>query len=604
MARVKRAEDAVAVRDRLLGALQAARLEPVPTSELEAARSHNRYAFLASLDSTESIASTLATFVRHDRSYETVERYYALYDQLTPEDVQQAARRYVTDARLVVTTLAHDELDPRIAKTPPLADFSPVPPPRDVEFLTQEADLPQVVVKLLFEVGSAHDPEGREGLAALAAAMVSDAGSRGRRIDEIREALHPIAGRFDAQVDKEMTVLTAAVHRDRWDELAEVALPMLLEPGLREEDFSRLKDRQRSALEQDLRSNNEEELGKERLQNLIFAGTPYGHTALGTLAGIDAITLEDVRRFVRERYTRANLVVGVSGRPPEGARERLVAMLASLPEGPAAPEPAVRGRAPRGLEVEIVEKQTRATAISFGHPIEVTRAHPDFAALWLARTWLGEHRSSVSHLYRRIREERGMNYGDYAYIEAFPRGMFQFFPDANIARRAQLFEVWIRPVPPESARMALRIALHELQRLVEDGLDQQQFESTREYVMKSVFLLTARQEERLGYALDSRWHGIGEFTSWLRGRVGALTREEVNAAIRRHLSWQDLQVVFVSDDAQALRDELLADTPSRLDYDAEKPAELLEEDAVIGARKLGLDPERVRITPVEEVFAR
>ena len=29
-----------------------------------------------------------------------------------------------------------------------------------------------------------------------------------------------------------------------------------------------------------------------------------------------------------------------------------------------------------------------------------------------------------------------MNYGDYAYIEAFPRGMFQFFPDPNVARRA------------------------------------------------------------------------------------------------------------------------------------------------------------------------
>ena len=55
-----------------------------------------------------------------------------------------------------------------------------------------------------------------------------------------------------------------------------------------------------------------------------------------------------------------------------------------------------------------------------------------------------------------------MNYGDYAYIEAFPRGMFQFFPDPNIARRAQLFEVWIRPVVPENGPMALRIALHEL----------------------------------------------------------------------------------------------------------------------------------------------
>ena len=52
-----------------------------------------------------------------------------------------------------------------------------------------------------------------------------------------------------------------------------------------------------------------------------------------------------------------------------------------------------------------------------------------------------------------------MNYGDYAYIEAFPRGMFQFFPDPNIARRAQIFEIWIRPVVPDNAHMALRIAV-------------------------------------------------------------------------------------------------------------------------------------------------
>ena len=38
-----------------------------------------------------------------------------------------------------------------------------------------------------------------------------------------------------------------------------------------------------------------------------------------------------------------------------------------------------------------------------------------------------------------------MNYGDYAYIEAFPGGMFRMLPEPNVARRAQIFEVWIRP---------------------------------------------------------------------------------------------------------------------------------------------------------------
>ena len=52
-------------------------------------------------------------------------------------------------------------------------------------------------MKLLFTVGSAHDPKGKEGLAALAASMVAEAGSGRMRIDEIRKALFPMAGSFD-----------------------------------------------------------------------------------------------------------------------------------------------------------------------------------------------------------------------------------------------------------------------------------------------------------------------------------------------------------------------------------------------------------------------
>jgi len=100
----------------------------------------------------------------------------------------------------------------------------------------------------------------------------------------------------------------------------------------------------------------------------------------------------------------------------------------------------------QATEVEIIRKETRSVAISFGHPIELTRPHPDFAALWLARAWLGEHRASVGRLYQELRERRGLNYGDYAYVEVFPRGMYRLLPEANVARRAQIFEVWIRPI--------------------------------------------------------------------------------------------------------------------------------------------------------------
>ena len=63
--------------------------------------------------------------------------------------------------------------------------------------------------------------------------------------------------------------------------------------------------------------------------------------------------------------------------------------------GRVTPRVRVEGVRPSGMDVEILEKDTRATATSLGFPIEVNRAHPDFAALSVARAWLGEHRAYV-----------------------------------------------------------------------------------------------------------------------------------------------------------------------------------------------------------------
>ena len=258
---------------------------------------------------------------------------------------------------------------------------------------------------------------------------------------------------------------------------------------------------------------------------------------------------------------------------------------------------------PKGLEVQIIEKETRATAISMGHPLPITRNHPDFPALNVARAWLGEHRASSGQLYNRLREVRGLNYGDYAYIEYFNRPGAQFFPSPNIARRSQLFEIWIRPVAPENAHMSMRIALYELQKLIDRGLTQEQFENTRDYLMKNVYLMTANQNQRLGYALDSWWYDMPEYTEAMRSAYAKLTREDVNKAIKTYLSAKNLHIVAITKDAEGLKNQLVSDAPSSIQYDAPKP-ELAEEDAVIGNLKLNIKPENVTIVKVDDVFAK
>ncbi len=604
-ARVKKPEDALYVRDAILETVSKLRDTPVTRQALLDAQSSEKYGLIRTLDNTDTVAQTLASYVHYERSYGTINRYYRLIDTLTPADLQAAARKYLVDESMVVTTLSHEALPAGIAALPTLAGMAPKAGDAKFDLLVQKSVLPQVRFKLLFEAGSAHDPAGKEGLAALTAAMVARAGSSERKYDEVTKALFPIAGGFGEQADKEMTTFTGTIHKDNWNQFLDVALPQLLTPGFREDDFRRLKDAQKNALVLDLKDNNEEEFGKERLQANVFAGTPYGHPVLGTVKGIESISLDDVKNFYRQAYAQGALHVGISGDVSPEMTAQLKTRLAALPEGAGLPRIArPQGRKAQGLEVEIIEKNTRATAISFGMPIEVNRAHPDFPALWLAKTWLGEHRASNSYLYQRIRELRGMNYGDYAYIEAFPRGMFGFFPSPNLGRKSQIFEVWIRPVAPQNAHMALRIALTELGKLIDKGLTEEQFAATRDYLMKNVFVMTATQDAQLGYALDAQWYRTPEFTQMMRDGLSKLTAAEVNAAMRRHLSAQNLSVVFITKDAAGLKEKLVSDAFSPISYDAQKPQELLDEDKAIGGMKLGIRPEAVKITPAVQAFAQ
>jgi len=612
-ARVKNLNDVTYVRDEVMKTFSALRDKPLAADRVADAKSNSRYGFVRTLDNTDAIAGAVAAFAHYSRSYDTINEYYRALATVTPASIQQTAQKYITDKNLVVTTLSKESMPEAITKTPALTSFAAPAATSNasagsIRFITQKSVLPNVMFKLLFNSGSAHDPAGKEGLARLAASMITEAGSKAMRIDEINRTLYPTAGGFGSQADKELTTFTGVVHKDAWKKFVDTSMPQLITPGFREDDFVRLKDAQLNALKQDLRSNNEEELGKEQLQNVIFENTPYGHASLGTIAGLKSITIDDVKKFVADHYTSANLVVGLSGDYSSEFESGLKSELAKLPSGATQAGglkslAAIAGHQPKGLEIQIVKKETRATAISMGHPIPLTREDADFAALNLARAWLGEHRASSGRLYDRIREVRGLNYGDYAYIEFFNRPGGQFFPSANIGRRSQLFEVWIRPVVPVNAQMSMRIALYELQKLIDNGLSQTDFDNTRDYLMKNVFLLTANQNQRLGYALDSWWFGTPEYTEYMRSQYSKLTRDDVNRVIRKYLSAKNLSIVIITQDAEALRDQLLKDELSTIKYDAPKP-DLAEEDKIIGTYKLNLKPENIRIVNSDDVFAK
>jgi len=461
---------------------------------------------------------------------------------------------------------------------------------------------PLITFRIVLMTGAASDASGKEGAASLTAAMLAEGGARELTYKQIVDAMFPMAASVSRQVDKEMTTFSATTHLDNLEAFYKLFRAMLLEPGWRQDDFERLRDDTINFLRVSLRGNNDEELGKEALYNEIYAGHPYGHHNAGVVSALQKLTVADLQQFYRTHYTQAGLVIGIAGGYPEEFLARMKRDFEKLPPGKPASLKLPAPRGVQGIRVAMIEKDTRSVAYSLGFPIDVKRGHPDYPALLVAQSYLGQHRLSGGRLYERLRQARGLNYGDYAYIEYFPRGMFQFEPDPNLARQQQIFQVWIRPVEPVTAHFALRLTLFELSKFVNDGLSQEAFERTRMFLTKYVNLLTKTKRAELGYAIDSRYYGIPEYTSYIKNSLAKLTLAGVNRAIRKHFQAGNLDLVIVAKNCEDLKKRLLSNQPSPMTYNSPKPKDVLDEDKLIETWKINLKPEGIKIVPAEKVF--
>lgn len=461
---------------------------------------------------------------------------------------------------------------------------------------------PALSVRLVFLTGSAADAPGREGAAWLAGHMLACGGTRRRSYKQILDFLFPRAVSISCTVDKEMICFRLDCHRDHAEELAALLGEMICDPGWREEDFVRLRDDALHYLEAHLRGENDEELAREALYGLVFRGHPYGHCSAGRAGSLRRMTPDGVREFYTAQFAFENAILACGGARADETCEFLRQQLKTLPpkarRGPGLPP------APPCADSEMlfIEKPAHGVAISAGFPIEVRRGHPDYAALLVAVSALGQHRMSFGRLFQSLRQHRGLNYGTYAYIEYFPAPMFALEPEPNHARQQQTFELWIRPVAREQAHFALRLALAELDKLAEDGLAPEEFERTRQFLSRHAVLLGEARSAQLGHAIDSLFYGTGAFSGWLRQQLDGLSPEDVRRAAQRWLRPAAMKFAFAGQGLAGLRQSILDNLPSPVTYNAPRPAWVLEEDARVQGRVIAVPAENARLVRAEEMF--
>ncbi len=465
-----------------------------------------------------------------------------------------------------------------------------------------EPENPLVAFRVMFRSGSVDDPPGQEGITALAARMMADGGTENLTSAQLLEALFPMAADLSVHCDKEVTVFTGRVHKDHLQKYLVLYTDVLLRPRWDPKEFDRLRDVQLSGIENELRSNDDEEFGKETLEWMLYEGHPYGHPVDGTVAGVNALDPEAVRAHAAKVFTKNRVVLGLAGGYSEEALASLRDALRRLPEG--APPVAIPEPNPTGPKVVIVEKDAAATAISMGFPYGLRRTDPEFTAMWLGTSAFGEHRQSGGRLFQALREKRGLNYGDYAYCETFRQAGGGTHPQVNIGRNRHFYSIWIRPVEHQNRVFAIRCAIWQLDNLLRVGLSNDEVEQTKGFLDGYTRLWELTTTRRLGFALDDLFNGTRAHLESSRERFPSLTTAEVNAALKKWIDPKQLRYAIITSDAAAMRDALVSGVSSPIEYPTPKPPEILEQDEEFIGAPLWIGPEDVMVVKAGEMFER
>ncbi|MEM9073190.1 MAG: pitrilysin family protein [Myxococcota bacterium] len=506
----------------------------------------------------------------------------------------------------------------RIAEIPPIDEETDVErtEPEEIARPVRREDLgvldvvmmpsssPMVTLRVSFNAGSAEDPAGKEGITQLTATAMVEAGAGEQSYAQITEALYPMAGAMGAQTDRDQTVFVGRVHRDHLDAFYAIFRAVLAQPRFDASDVQRLTTRSQTALTLGLRGNDDEELGKETLQAMLYEGHPYGSPALGTERGLGGITREELAAHAAQVFCSGRATLGIAGGFDEAFATRVRSDLAELRRESCVGRIVLETPSLDGPRVWLVDKaDSRSVAVSMGVPVTITRDHPDYPALMLAAAYLGQHRTFAGRLMQKMRGDRGLNYGDYAYMEHFAQEGWTRFPRPNTSRRQQYFSAWVRPVQPDQAHFAIRMAVRELRAFVETGLSDEDFTRIRTFVNRYYALYLQTESRRLGFALDDRFYDTPD--PWIEGLQRAwegLTAAEVNAAIRRHVDLTNLQIAIVTSDAASLADTLASEAESPFRHRGTPPAEVAAEDREIARYRIGIPRERMRIIPVDQLF--
>ena len=398
-----------------------------------------------------------------------------------------------------------------------------------MNLLVESSDvLPLVDVEIAFPVGSLEDPRGREGLLQLAAHLVRR-GPKGVSQARFEDELALLGARVSVEVSMRATRFRATVLRRNLEPLISALSRLVWAPALRASDFAKLKRQAEAALLS--RLDDDQTLGALHFRRALFGSHPYARPLGGTRKSLDAIVVDDVKRFYRRTLGRAPFIVGMAGDIDRNDAERLVD--AYLPRSKALPEAGASvgpTRLARGRRVVIVDKPDRAQTQLFIGTLGARTRDPKLFALIVSNTAFGGTFSGP--LMQQVRGVRGWSYGAYSRLLH--------------SRQRDAWYMWTAPAAEYSAECA-SLQLDLMERWVASGITKSELSFAKRYLVNGHCFDRDTPSKRLEADIDVELLGVPRrYVDRHDELVKKVTRKQAVDATRARIRPNDLTIVVVA----------------------------------------------------------
>ncbi|HEV7660895.1 MAG TPA: pitrilysin family protein [Allosphingosinicella sp.] len=428
----------------------------VGAAELAEAKNELLTSALRGRETAEGRASAIAEAVIVDGDARAADRRLARIAAVTPADIQRVARRWLRDetssairylpeegrngaaedtiataatvAAAPLTVPAHVRLiEPasaaeRVAPPPPGPEIVPPVPTPNVQRLAnglkvitvENRELPLVTASLVVSGGSAADPRGRAGAAALAAAVMTE-GTATRTAGQIDRAVEALGSSLSGDSGWDGSQLGLTVRTGELDAALVIIADVARNATLADEEIDRQRTNAIDAVAVAMRDPGE--IAGLAAMRALYGTGPYGHPAGGTPASLRAITRVDIESAYRTQWRPQNATLILSGDVnPAQARalaERHFGSWTGMVEVTGAP-PAPP--APARNQIIVIDMPGAGQAAVAVARNALARSDPRYYRAIVANAVLGGGYSA--RLNQEIRIRRGLSYGAGSGVEA------------------------------------------------------------------------------------------------------------------------------------------------------------------------------------------